>query len=270
MYESFWGLREQPFGTTPDPAFLYPSQQHEEAEARIRYAIHSRKGLAMLIGAVGMGKTTLTRVVIGKLRNARAAVLLNPKVTPVQMLREICYEFGFEQVPHYKRDIISVLRKHALEQLEAGASLVVILDEAQLLSRDCLEEIRLLTNWETNKDKLYTVLLVGQPELEGRLRKIPQLNQRVVIRARLASLGEKETTEYIAHRLRTAGAPLFPFTPEAIAEIYHYSAGVPRLINMICDMCLLEGYIRRTKKLDVQIIQDVVKDLGGVLDNAKV
>jgi general secretion pathway protein A len=270
LYESFWGLREQPFGTTPDPSFFYPSPQHEEAEARLRYAIHSRKGLAMLTGAVGMGKTTLTREVISKMRNSRAAVILNPKSTPVQMLREIAYEFGFEQPPHYKRDIVPLLRKYALEQLEAGISLVIILDEAQLLSRDCLEEIRLLTNWETNKDKLYTVILVGQTELEGRLHKIPQLNQRVVIRARLNSLNEKETSEYISHRLRVAGAPLFPFTPDSVQEIYRYSAGIPRLINMICDMCLLEGYIRRVKKLDLLIIQDVVKDLGGVLENAKV
>ncbi|MCX5974221.1 MAG: AAA family ATPase [Coprothermobacterota bacterium] len=270
MYENFWGLREQPFGTTPDPAFLYFSPQHEEAFARIRYAIHSRKGLAMLTGVVGTGKTTLCRGVIGQLTNAKAAVILNPKNTPVQMLKDITYEFGFEHIPFYKRDVVAILRKFALDQLEIGNTLIIVMDEAQLLARNCLEEIRLLTNWETNKEKLYTVLLIGQPELEVRLRRIPQLNQRVVIRARLASLGEKETIDYVMHRLRIAGSPLFPFTPDSLADIYRYSAGIPRLINMICDMCLLEGYIRRTKKLDISIVQDVVKDLGGVLEDAKI
>lgn len=270
MYENFWGLREQPFGTTPDPSFLYFSPQHEEAFARLRYAIHSRKGLAMLTGVVGTGKTTLCRGVIGQLTNTKAAVILNPKNTPVQMLKDIAYEFGFEHIPYFKRDVVALLRKFALDQLEMGNTLVILMDEAQLLSRNCLEEIRLLTNWETNKEKLYTVLLIGQPELEVRLHRIPQLNQRVVIRARLASLGEKETTEYVMHRMRVAGSPLFPFTPDSLADIHRYSAGIPRLINMICDMCLLEGYIRRTKKLDISIVQDVVKDLGGVLEDAKI
>jgi general secretion pathway protein A len=270
LYENFWGLKEQPFGTTPDPAFLYLSPQHEEAFARIKYAILSRKGLAMLIGAVGTGKTTLSRALISQLKNTKHAVVLNPKNTPTQLLRDIAYEFGFDYVPRYKRDIIVILRKFALEQLQEGLYLVIILDEAQLLSREALEEIRLLTNWETNKEKLFTIVLIGQPELERKLRKIPQLNQRIVIRAQLGPLNDRETTEYIAYRLRVAGAPLFPFQPDAVKEIYHYSAGIPRLVNMICDMCLLEGYIRRTKTLTNQIVEDVVKDLGGVLEDAKV
>ncbi|MCR4428855.1 MAG: AAA family ATPase [Caldiserica bacterium] len=270
MYESFWGLKEQPFGTTPDPAFFYLSPQHEEALARVKYAILSRKGLAMLTGAVGTGKTTLTRALLTQMKNIKSAVLLNPKNTPTQLLKEAAYEFGFEIVPRFKREVVVLLRKFALQKLEEGIFLVIILDEAQLVSRESLEEIRLLTNWETNKEKLFTVVLVGQPELEKRLRKIPQLNQRVVIRAQLGPLNDKETLEYIVHRMRVAGAPLFPFQPDAVKEIYNYSAGIPRLINMICDMCLLEGYIRRTKTLTNQIVQDVVKDLGGVLEDAKV
>lgn len=270
MYEGFWGLKEQPFGTTPDPTFLYLSPQHEEALARIKYAILSRKGLAMLTGAVGTGKTTLTRALITQMKNTKHAVLLNPKITPTQLLKDAAFEFGFELVPRFKRDVVVLLRKFALEQLGEGFYLVIILDEAQLISRESLEEIRLLTNWETNKEKLFTVILVGQPELERKLRRIPQLNQRIVIRAQLGPLNDRETLEYISHRLRVAGAPLFPFQPEAINEVYHYSAGIPRLINMICDMCLLEGYIRRTKTLTSEIVKDVVKDLGGVLEDAKV
>ncbi len=270
MYESFWGLKEQPFGTTPDPAFLYLSPQHEEAFARVRYAIYSHKGLGMLTGAVGTGKTTLTRAVISQLKNAKAAVILNSRTTPAQLLKDIAYEFGFEHPPYFKRDTIALLRKFAIDQLQEEVSLVIVVDEAQLLSKEALEEIRLLTNWETNKEKLFTVILVGQPELEGKLRKIPQLNQRIVIRARLASLNERESGEYIAHRLRVAAAPIFPFSSEALHEIYQYSAGIPRLINMICDMCLLEGYIRKMKRLEVQVVLDVVQDLGGVLEDAKV
>lgn len=270
MYEDFWGLREQPFGTTPDPAFLYLSPQHEEALARIKYAIFSRKGLAMLIGAIGTGKTTVSRALISQLKNTKSAVVLNPKSTPTQLLKEIAYEFGFDNPPYFRRDNIALLRKFALDELQQNNYLAIILDEAQLLSREALEEIRLLTNWETNKAKLLTVVLVGQPELEKRLRKIPQLNQRVVIRASLGPLNDQETFNYIVHRLKVAGAQLFPFRTEAIQEIYKYSAGIPRLINMICDMCLLEGYIRRTKVITEEIVFDVAKDLGGVLEDAKV
>ncbi|HVT43711.1 MAG TPA: AAA family ATPase [Thermoanaerobaculia bacterium] len=244
MYREFFRLRDRPFGKTPNPAYLYESPQHREALARLEYAVEE-KDLALLVGDIGSGKTTLTRVLIDRIQDSRPVILLiNPRLTPTQLLRAIASGLGLEP-KHYRNDVLDQIHSTLFELYEEGREPVLIVDEAQLIpSKATFDEIRLLTNFQLDDQNLLSVLLVGQPELEQRLERKPYaaLRQRIGIRYFLGPLDEKQTSEYVDHRIRAAGGSESPFTPEAVAGLFHLSRGIPRLINTIATTALLDAF----------------------------
>jgi type II secretory pathway predicted ATPase ExeA len=244
MYREFFGFRNRPFGRTPDPAYLYESDQHREALARLEYAVEE-KDLALLTGGIGSGKTTLSRALIDRIGESRPVVLLiNPRLTPSQLLRSIASSLGL--TPSRFRDRLLDQIHDLLDRLhEQQREPVLILDEAQLIPRkDTFDEIRLLTNFQLDDQNLLSVLLIGQPELEGRLERpaYAALNQRIGLRYRLGPLSLADTNAYLEHRIRVAGGTRSPFTAEAVREIHRVSGGVPRLINAVATTSLLDAF----------------------------
>lgn len=244
MFENHFGLTTKPFGKTPDPAFLYESRQHREALARLEYAVEE-KDLALLVGDIGSGKTTLSRALIDRVGEARPVVLLiNPRMTPMQLLRSIAR--GLELEPaRFRNELLDQLHAKLYELFEADREPVLIIDEAQLIpSKATFDEIRLLTNFQLDDQNLLSVVLVGQPELETRLEReaYAPLRQRIGMRYSLGPLSLHETVEYIEHRIRTAGGRRNPFSEAAMAEIHALSGGIPRLINTLATTALLDAF----------------------------
>jgi type II secretory pathway predicted ATPase ExeA len=244
MFEEFFGLRAKPFGKTPDPSFLYESKQHREALARLEYAV-DEKELALLVGDIGSGKTTLSRALIDRVGDTRPVVLLiNPRLTPMQLLRSIARGLELEP-PRHRHELLDQLHTKLYELYEQRREPVVIIDEAQLIpSKSTFDEIRLLTNFQLDDQNLLSVVLVGQPELEARLDRgaYEPLRQRIGMRYSLGPLSLEETVEYIEHRIRTAGGNRNPFSAEAMEEIHLLSGGIPRLINTLATTALLDAY----------------------------
>lgn len=244
MFREFFGMKVRPFGKTPNPTFLYESGQHREALARLEYAV-DEKDLALLVGDVGSGKTTLSRALIDRVGDTRPIVLLiNPLLSPSQLLRSIASGLGLEP-KYFRNDLLDQIYTRLYELYEEGREPVVIIDEAQLIPKKAtFEEIRLLTNFQLDDQNLLTVILIGQPELDERLahRAYRALRQRIGIRYTLGSLGEAETIDYIAHRIRIAGGESNPFTIEAMKAIHRFSEGVPRLINTLATTALLDAF----------------------------
>ncbi len=246
MYNNHFGFMEDPFGVTPDPKFLYMSRAHEDALAHIMYGINQRRGFIMLTGEVGSGKTTLIRHIFSTLDpSVRTAMILNPKTEPHELLKSINHDFGLGiRKSATQKSLIDDLNEFLLDCHANGGKAVLAIDEAQELSCDCLEFIRLLSNLETDTAKLLQVILIGQPELReiiGRHR-LRQLNQRIAIRYHLGPLDRQETKHYLNHRLRMAGSLALSF-PESGAKLIHkYSGGIPRLINLAADRTLLGVY----------------------------
>jgi general secretion pathway protein A len=267
MYNEFYGLSENPFNITPDPRFLFFSDRHREAYNHILFGLRERKGFIQITGEVGAGKTTVCRALLEDLGdNYRTALILNPCLTGDQLLRSILIELGLE--PHEDRvECLQRLNRYLLEQLAEEKDVVLILDEAQDLDFDLLEQIRLLSNLETDQRKLLQIVLLGQPELRERLdeHRLRQLRQRITIRYHLRPLSRPETEQYIRHRLQIAGANGRPsFTPWALRAIHRYAGGVPRLINAVCDKALLAGYVEGEDRLTWRHVRRAIRDLEGM------
>ncbi|HYI11752.1 MAG TPA: AAA family ATPase [Thermoanaerobaculia bacterium] len=244
MFEDFFGLTAKPFGKTPDPAFLYESRQHREALARLEYAV-DEKELALLVGDIGSGKTMLSRALIDRIGEARPVILLiNPRLTPTQLLRAVAQGLGL-QPARFRHEMLDQIHTRLYELYEAGREPVLMIDEAQLIpSKATFDEIRLLTNFQLDEQNLLSVVLIGQPELDGRLDRAAYepLRQRIGMRYALGPLSLEETIEYIDHRIRTAGGTRNPFSKAAMEEIHALSGGIPRLINTLATTSLLDAF----------------------------
>ena len=267
MYESFYGLKENPFKVTPDPKFLYLGENHREALAQLLYGVKEGKGFIVITGEVGAGKTTLLYSLLERVDNnghMKTAFLFNPKLEVNDFILYILRDLGVKVRRSTKGDYLQALHGYLLDAYKQGKKVVLIVDEAQGLKPELLEEIRLLSNLETAKSKLLQIVLVGQPELNKTLLDpgFRQLKQRVNLRYHLTPLCEKETKEYIEKRLRIAGSNGGAiFTPKAIKEIYRRSNGIPRVINILCDNTLLTAYALDQKVVDVKPVREAAKDL---------
>src|SRR6266567_3793132 len=244
MFDSHFGFSSKPFGKTPDPSFLFESPQHAEALARLEYAVEEKE-LALLVGEIGSGKTTLSRALIDRIGESRPVVLLiNPRLTPAQLLRSIASGLGVTPA-RYRNDILDQIHTKLFELYEERREPVLIIDEAQLIpSKATFDEIRLLTNFQLDDQNLLSVLLIGQPELEVRLERVAYapLRQRIGMRYRLGPLSEEETARYIEHRIRVAGGKRNPFSAAAVREIHAVSGGIPRVINTLATTALLDAF----------------------------
>lgn len=268
MYCDFFGLIEKPFTVTPDPRFLYLTPSHREALASLIYGIREKMGIICLIGEIGTGKTTLLYKLMEDLDDAiRAAYIFNSKITFKELLKSmksIFFQFGLPCERKSSFTLFEELDQFLKEQMLHGKTVALIIDEAQNLTPSVLEHIRLMSNMETTKQKLLQILLVGQPELGEKLRgkKLRQLRQRITSLRFINPLGEKDTRDYILHRLKRAGAnsPNI-FSPSAIGRIFHHSRGVPRLINTLCDNAMLIGCATDARRIQEAIIAEAIADL---------
>ena len=273
MYATYFGLREPPFAITPDPSYVYLSPHHQEALAHLLYGTHEDGGFVQLTGEVGTGKTTLIRALLEqRLDEVDIALCLNPRLTVVELLATVCDELGvsYSHEQQTLKPLLDTLNKHLLQSHTAGRRTVLIIDEAQNLSREVLEQIRLLTNLETTKHKLLRIILVGQPELRRLLARpdLRQLAQRITARHHLSPLGPWETAAYINHRLRVAGGHAALFAAGTRRMIYRYSGGIPRLINVLCDRALLGAYTQSTRCVTTRMVRRAAREaLRG--DNRK-
>ncbi len=263
MYEKYWGLNTLPFENVPDPRFLYRSSQHEEALMRLMYATKTQKGASMLTGEIGCGKTTLSRVYIQELSSDEYEIglIANPCLSPTDFLKEILFQLGVEKSFADKTEMLHVLNEKMLDNLKNGKKTIVIIDEAQAIeSETTLEELRLLLNFQLNDQFLVTLILIGQPELRERVTSIKQLDSRISIRYHLHNLDLNDTMKYILFRLKVAGLKKNIITKEAIEKIYSYTNGVPREINNICDLALLDGFSTKAELINTKIIQKLIDD----------
>src|SRR3984957_927971 len=267
MYLSFFGLSEKPFAITPDPRYLYLSERHAEALAHLLYGVNEAGGFIQLTGEVGTGKTTVVRTLLSRVpHHADVAVILNPRVTPVEFLLTICEELGLgiaEADRDSVKQMVDALNRRLLAAHADGRRIIVIVDEAQNLSAEVLEQVRLLTNLETPTQKLLQIILIGQPELRELLDRteLRQLAQRITGRYHLKPLSREETKGYVRHRLRIAGATQEIFTPGALTELHRVSQGIPRVINVACDRALLGGYTQEARKITAGLVR---RAAGGV------
>jgi general secretion pathway protein A len=268
LYQNHFGLSEAPFNITPDPSFLYLSGSHREGLAALSYGIKAKKGFVVLTGEVGTGKTTLVHTLLNDLNNGfQTALIFSTIVSPVDLLRSVCEKFSLIEPKRPLEEIhdyLVSLNEFLLESYRKNENCVLIIDEAQNLSAEVLESIRLLSNFETSKDKLLQILLVGQPELAVRLNtpELRQLKQRVMLRYHLRALSSQECCEYVSNRLKVAGGDRAIFTAPALETIHVYSGGIPRLVNVLCDNALLTGYALGRKEIDAGIIREVAEDLS--------
>jgi general secretion pathway protein A len=269
MYTSFFGLSEKPFAITPDPRYLYLSERHAEALAHLMYGINESGGFIQLTGEVGTGKTTVVRTLLSRVpHHADVAVILNPRVTPVEFLLTICEELGLS-IAEADRDsvkqMVDTLNRRLLSAHAEGRRIIVIVDEAQNLSAEVLEQVRLLTNLETPTQKLLQIILIGQPELRELLDRndLRQLAQRITGRYHLKPLSREETQGYVRHRLRVAGASAEIFTPGALREVHRLAAGIPRVINVSCDRALLGAYTQDARKVTAALVRQAAGEVYG-------
>jgi general secretion pathway protein A len=269
MYLRFFGLNEKPFAITPDPRYLYLSERHAEALAHLLYGVNEAGGFIQLTGEVGTGKTTVVRTLLSRVpHHADVAVILNPRVTPVEFLLTICEELGLGIVDADRdsvKQMVDALNRRLLSAHAEGRRIIVIVDEAQNLSAEVLEQVRLLTNLETPTQKLLQIILIGQPELRELLDRteLRQLAQRITGRYHLEPLSREETLGYVRHRLRVAGAAEDIFTPSALAEVHRLAAGVPRVINVTCDRALLGAYTQETRKVTSSLVRLAAGEVYG-------
>jgi len=265
MYNRFFGFNERPFKLVPNPAYLYMSQSHQEAMAHLVYALDSGDGFVEITGEVGTGKTTLCRSFIESLdKNTEIAYIFNPVFDPVELLRAVNTEFGISDDGHNSRELINSLNAFLIEKKSQGKEVVLIIDEAQILTRNELEQIRLISNLETTRSKLLQIILIGQPELRTLLNShdLRQLRQRITLSCDLQPLSFKDTENYIRHRLELAsGGEAVTFSHGAVKGIYKYSQGTPRLINISCDRALLTAFGLDQKKISTKIAKAAIKEL---------
>jgi general secretion pathway protein A len=268
MYRKFYGFRERPFEITPDPKFVFLSEIHQEALARLQYAVREGKGFSVITGEAGTGKTTLVHMLLNKLEgHVRTSFIFNPILDRADFLNYVCDDLGIKSEGMRSRgQSLSALHSFLLECYTRDEKVFLIIDEAQCLEPELLQEVRLLTNLETSKNKLLHVILLGQPELNEILAepRFRPLKQRITVRYHMRPLRFGETKEYIQFRLKKAGSRnIAIFDHVAIREIYRYSKGIPRLINIVCDNALLTGYSLEQNRIGKKIIRDILKDLEG-------
>src|ERR1700691_5586855 len=267
MYKAFYSLKRHPFEITPDPSFLFPTGRHNEALAALYYGVRRHKGFVVLTGEVGTGKTLLLRCLLqslGQSKDVAYAYIFNGRLSPLEFLQYIVADLGLPPTSRTKGELLLQIAHHLIARSQKKLTTVLVVDEAHHLSPEILEEIRLLTNFETADEKLLQILLVGQPELDDKLDSpdLRQLKQRVALRSHLLPLDSDETKGYILRRLLLAGSPypaaLFP--PETIAAVYQHSQGLPRLINTICENALIAAYARQMQSISPDIIDDIATD----------
>ena len=267
MYLEFYGLKEPPFTITPNPRFLFYSDKHREAFNHLLYGIRERKGFVQLTGEVGAGKTTLCRALLNELGpNYSTALILNPMLDSNGLMKAIAMEFGIDVKGLDRLETLAKLNEFLLNQVEHGRESVLIIDEAQDLTNELLEEVRLLSNLETDERKLLQIVLMGQPELRERLDdySLRQLRQRITVRFHLRALTMTEVGSYLSHRLAIAGAKGLPqFTAPAVWRIHQYSGGIPRLVNGLGDKCLLAGFVEQAGKIDFRMVGRAIRELEG-------
>jgi general secretion pathway protein A len=270
MYLEHYGLTRSPFEMTPDPSFLYLGETHREGLATLVYGVRARKGFLLLTGEVGTGKTTLLHALLSQLDASTAsAFIFNPRLDVLDFFRILLDEYGIEEECRSKAEFLMALNRFLIERLERDQPTLLIVDEAQNLSPELLEEIRLLSNLETPTSKLIQIMLVGQPELKEMLRRpdLRQLRQRIVLRHHLRPFNVQECEFYVQERLRLAGyTGKEIFKKRALAEIYAVTGGVPRMVNILCDGALLLGFAREKQMLDRDVIREVAKDMELIDD----
>jgi general secretion pathway protein A len=266
MYLEYYGFNTRPFTLSPDPRFFYLSAVHKRALAYLTYGLEDHKGFITVSGEVGTGKTTLIRTLVKQMQTHRVvADVVNTTMDGLELLETIALDFGIDGANTSKAHLLKALHDFLIQQRKVHKPALLIIDEAQNLSLEALEEIRLLSNLETDSETLLQIILVGQPELRTKLqlRQLRQLAQRISVSYHLSALNQEETHGYVQHRLQVAGGGQTQlFTPEAIASIYQFSQGIPRLINVICDAALLAGYVDEAWQFNAEHIATVICDLG--------
>lgn len=266
MYEKFYGFRENPFTITPDSRFFFPSQKHTRALDGLIYTITQRRGFAVITGEIGSGKTTICRTLLNRLNSGtKTAMITNTYLTPKELLENILEDYGIAYGGKTKSGLLRCLKKFLHEQLSLDFNVVLLIDEAQNLSLRMLEEIRMLSNLETEDKKMIQIILTGQPGLKDKLqlKELAQLRQRVCIQYHILPLDRVDTEEYINHRLRVASINAntkVEFAPRAIDEVYNYSQGIPRMINMLCNSALLIGYVMDAYQITSRLIREAMEE----------
>lgn len=269
MYEAFFGLKEKPFRMTPDTRYFFPSTKHMDALNHMVYAIEERRGFVVITGEIGSGKTTLSRMLFQRLDpTTKTAIIRNTHLTAKDLVATVLEEL---EIPYRsgitKTQMIGLLNEFLVEQLSSSCNVVILIDEAQNLTPNVLEEVRMLSNLETETEKLVQIVLMGQPELQAKLwfKGLEQLRQRVTLHYHLVPLNNDEAATYIAHRMHVAGANGTPiFSSEALKRIFERTHGVPRLINGLCDRALLTGYVSDTKLINPAMIDEAASELPAL------
>lgn len=272
MYRYFYGINDFPFGACPDPRFLYKMPHVQEALACLQYGIASRKGFVVMTGEVGTGKTTLLKSVLSSFTDRRisTAFVFNPRLETLDFLEFVLADFGIPTnshgragMPQTKSGMLMQLNRWLIDRFRNGELCAIVVDEAQNLSWELLEEIRLLTNLETSSEKLVQIVLSGQPELEEKLRdpSVRQLRQRISLWCRTRPLTADETKAYVTNRLRIVGATQPIFAPDAVQVIHQYSKGIPRVINLICEHAMISAYVEQIKPIPARIVESVCREL---------
>jgi len=272
MYENFYGLKEKPFQITPNPDYLFLSPIHENALTYLEYGLMENVGFILLTGEVGAGKTTLTRYLLGQFKSEKEiAVIFNTNVTPDELLCLILKSFKLEPVDGNKTRNLDILQQFLIDRYSKNKQVLLIIDEAQNLSDEVLEEVRMFSNLQSDEQNLIQIMLVGQPELKYRLKQHGHnpLSQRIAVNFFLSGLNDTETRSYIAHRLKKAGGNPDVFSTEAVDMIYRASRGIPRTINLLCDAALVYGFGYEFEIIEAPVIEQVIKDKGGVGTNTE-
>lgn len=268
MYNQFYQLKENPFNITSDPSFFFPSSRHEEAFTHLIYGIESRKGILVITGEIGTGKTTLCRALLNKLdEHTKTALILNSSFSELQLLQMIVKDLGIPTTKQNKLQLVDAINRFLIEESSRGNNVAIIIDESQNLNIRQLEQIRLLSNLETEKDKLLQIILVGQPELLDKLNNpaLRQLNQRITVRYHILPLQQHEIGAYVRHRLQVAQADSrLQFTDSAVDSLFLYSQGTPRLINILCDRALLAGFVQETFTITDAMIHQCAQEVSHV------
>ncbi len=270
MYEKFYHLKEKPFNNNPDPHFFYPSPKHAEALDRLQYAILERKGFVVITGEIGAGKTTVCRALLNRLDddNNEICLITNTHLNSKELIMAILEDLKVPYKPGTKIKLLSQLNDYLIKRMEEDKNVILIVDEAQNLSPSVLEEVRMLSNLETDTEKLIQIVLIGQPQLREKLKlkDLEQFRQRVAVHYHLYPLSREESIGYVHHRLKVAssesanGSALTLFTPAALDAMYEFAKGVPRLINYACDNALLTGFVYEKKTIDRDVMEEVAKE----------
>jgi general secretion pathway protein A len=270
VYLEYYGLTEPPFTITPNPKFLFYSAKHREAFNHLLYGIKERKGFVQLTGEVGAGKTTLCRALLEQLPETfSTALILNPVLNIDQLIKVVAMEFGLDVKGLDRLETVAMINDFLLRQMAEERETVLIIDEAQDLSNELLEQVRLLSNLETDDRKLLQIVLMGQPELRDRLNDhaLRQLRQRITVRYHLKPLTRDELAQYVQHRLQVSGANGAPyFTKPAMWRIFNYTQGIPRLVNAVCDKALLAGFVEQRDRIDWRLVGRALQELEGNID----